>query len=90
MIPGKCRRSSRIVEAQATAIGVLPEFVQAVKDNRERFSLTGAAPTLGASRVKLVRRAAKRKTLSIIMRKGGRARPGQGGSGGLVLCQRRG
>jgi hypothetical protein len=29
---------SRIVEAQAAAIGVLPEFVQAVKDNHSPFS----------------------------------------------------
>jgi hypothetical protein len=36
--------------------------------NRKRFSLTVAAPTLGTPAVTLVRRAAKRKTLSIITR----------------------
>jgi len=35
-------------------------------DNEERFPLTGAAPSLGAPAGKLVRRAAKRKTLFII------------------------
>lgn len=29
---------SRIIEAQAAAIGIFPEFVQAVRDNRKPFS----------------------------------------------------
>jgi hypothetical protein len=36
-----------------------------VPDNVQRFSLTGAAPDFGAFALRLVRRAAKRKTLYV-------------------------
>jgi len=44
---------------------------RSILDNEERFSLTGADPGCGALALRLVRRAAKRKTLFVINRKMG-------------------